>query len=217
LIGKVIYGVYKKEVSCNISYTAINIKKNFAIYLLILYKILKGETMDKDLTTHCDRCGKEIKVVKERQDGKLFYMVHGLFCINIPAFFCEKECFEETIRSMKGFDYLDRDDEGRPVVDVDVMINESLLIDRMYDIIYDVDNPLFPSIVFQRLLEMDPENTKFLYATASLYIGMLAAENTPEDLRKQMNVRLDEVVDDLRRLSPEGFERISRLREYHKV
>jgi len=173
--------------------------------------------MATDLTTHCDRCGKEIRVVKERQDGKLFYLVHGLFCINIPAFFCEKECFEETIKAAKGFEYLDKDDKGRPVVDVDVMINESVVIDKMYDIVYAADNPLFPTIVFQRLLEVDEENVSFLYAVSSLYIGLLAAGKTPPELKAKVSERLGETESDLKKLSPEGYRKISEMRRHYNV
>ncbi|MEC4684631.1 MAG: hypothetical protein VST71_02720 [Nitrospirota bacterium] len=173
--------------------------------------------MATNLITHCDKCGKEIRVVRERQDGKLFYMVHGLFCINIPAFFCEKKCFQETIKAVKGFEYLDKDDKGRPVVDVDVMINESLIIDKMYDIVYAVDNPLFPTLVFQRLLEVDQENISFLYAVSSLYVGLLAAEKTPEDLKAKVTERLEEAESDLKKLSPEGYKKISELRKHYNV
>lgn len=168
-----------------------------------------------DLITHCDRCGKELKVMKEIQDRKVFYIVHGLFCINIPSFFCGKECFKETMANAKGFDYLDRDDKGRPVVDVEVMINESLLLDKMYDIVYEAENPLFPTLVLQRLLAVDPENTRFLYALSSLYVGILSTKKTTKKLKEKINERLTEIELELKRLSPAGYEKLKQMKEYY--
>ncbi len=173
--------------------------------------------MATDLVTHCDKCGKEIRVVKEMQEGRLLYLVHGLFCINIPAFFCEKDCFQETIKTIKKFEYLDEDEKGKPVVDVDVMIDETLVLDKMYDIVYAVDNPMFPTLVFQRLLEVDGENPRFLYALSSLYIGLLAAEKTPRELKDKVRERLGETEEDLRKLSPAGYKKLSELREHYRV
>ncbi len=170
-----------------------------------------------ELSTHCDRCGKEIKVVKETQDGGTFYMVHGLFCINVPAFFCEKECFEETLASIKSFDYMEKDDDGKAVVDVDVMINESLILDKMYDIVYDSDNPLFPTLIFQRLLEVDPGNVRFLYALSSLYVGLIAAENTPDEMREKMKERLQEVEQSLKERSEAGYGRLLEVKKHYGI
>ncbi len=173
--------------------------------------------MKKEFITHCDNCGKEMKVIKESVEGNTMYIVHGLFCINVPGFFCEKECFEDTLSKIKHFDYLDTDDEGKPVIDVEVMINEGLLLDKMYDMVYEVDNPLFPTLVFQRLLAVDPENVKFLYGLSSLYVGLLAAENTPEQWKPRLKDRLKEVESDLKNLSSSGYERLQRLRQHYNV
>ncbi len=173
--------------------------------------------MKKEFMTVCDHCGKEIKVVREIAEGNTMYMIHGLFCINIPGFFCDKECFEESISKAKGLEYFDKDEEGRPVIDVDVMINEGLLLDKMYDIVYEVENPLFPTLVLQRLLAVDPENVRFLYGLSSLYVGLLAAKNTPEEWKPKLLERLEEVAADLKKLSPAGHERLSRLREHYNV
>ncbi|RMG04541.1 MAG: hypothetical protein D6726_03165 [Nitrospirae bacterium] len=168
-----------------------------------------------EYTTNCDRCGKEIKVVKEVQDDKTFYMIHGLFCINIPAFFCEKECFESTISTIKQFDYTEKDDDGKPIIDVDVMINESLLLDRMYDIVYDAENPLYPTLVLQRLLAVDPGNLKFLYGLGSLYLGLLMAENTPEEVKEKIASRLSEVESDMKSQSEEVYKNFLRVKQHY--
>lgn len=173
--------------------------------------------MGKELLTNCDACGKEVMVVRERQDGKRYYLVHGLFCINVPAFFCGQECLNETMKQIKSFDYLGKDEKGRDVVDVDVMINESQLLDKMYEIVYEVDNPLFPTIVFQRILEVDPCNASILYGLASLYVGLLSAATISEELKAKLKERLEEATSDLRQLSPTGYEKVMQLREGHKV
>lgn len=173
--------------------------------------------MKKELKTSCDNCGKQIKVVKDDQQGNTIYMVHGLFCINLPGFFCDKECFDKTIEEAKHIEYIDRDDEGKTFIDVDVMIDETVILDKMYDIVYEVDNPLFPSLVLQRLLAVDPENVKFLYGLSSLYVGLLAAKNTPDTWKPKLLERLTEVEEDLKRLSPTGYKRLKRLREHFNV
>ncbi len=173
--------------------------------------------MSSDFVTHCDRCGKEIKVVREQQDGGVFYLVHGLFCVNIPAFFCERDCFEKTVATVKTFDYLEKDDEGKSILDVDVMINESLLLDRMHDIVYEVDNPLYPTLVLQRLLAVDPQNTRFLYALSSLYVGLIIAENTPSEVKHKLRERLAEVEADLKALSTAGYGRLQQLRKHYNI
>lgn len=173
--------------------------------------------MAVELITNCDRCGSMMKVLREAQGGETFYLVHGLFCINMPAFFCSKECLEAALSEIKSFNYLDRDDEGKTVLDIDVIINESLLLDKMYDIVYDVENPLFPALVLQRVLSVDPENVRLLYALASLYVGLIAAENTSEELRGRLRERLKEVETDLEGLSPEGYKRLAGVKEHYGV
>ncbi|HHN64606.1 MAG TPA: hypothetical protein ENK09_04515 [Nitrospirae bacterium] len=173
--------------------------------------------MKKELMTRCDHCGKEIKVTRNTVDGNTMYMIHGLFCINMPGFFCNKECFEETISEAGSLEIFDRDDEGRPIIDVDVMINETLLLDKMYDIVYEAENPLFPTLILQRVLAVDPENPKFLYGLSSLYVGLLAAENTPQEWKPKLLERLEEVATDLQDLSPSGYKRLLRLRQHYNV
>jgi hypothetical protein len=173
--------------------------------------------MPEEFTTHCDKCGKEIKVVKETRREGTFYLVHGLFCINLPAFFCEKDCFEKTVSTIQSVDYSERDEKGRSIMDVDVMINESLLIDKIHDIVYEVDNPLFPTLIFQRLLEVDPGNVRFLYALSSLYVGLMAADNTPDNVKEKLTERLYEVESDLKKCSSQGYEKLKRLREQYHV
>jgi hypothetical protein len=173
--------------------------------------------MRKELKTVCDSCGREIKVVKDSPQGNTVYMVHGLFCINLPGFFCSKECFNKTLDETKHIEYIDRDDEGKTFIDVDVMIDETLILDKMYDMVYEVDNPLFPTLVFQRLLSVDPENAKFLYGLSSLYAGLLSAKNTPPEWKPKLTERLNECEEDLKRLSTTGYQRLQRLREHFNV
>jgi hypothetical protein len=98
------------------------------------------------------------------------------------------------------------------------MINETLLLDQMYDIIYDAEkNPLFPTLILQRLLAVDPENVRFLYGLSSLYVGLLSAENTPESWKPKLLERLNEVEEDLKRLSDTGYKRLQRLRTHFNV
>lgn len=174
--------------------------------------------MEKTLKTVCDNCGKEITIAKKLHDGSTIYVIQGLFCINVPGFFCERECFDETISKMKGFDYIETDDEGKPSLEVDMMINETMLLDRLYDIVYDTEhNPLFPTVLLQRLLMVDPENVRFLYGLGSLYVGLLAAKTIPQDWKPKITQRLSEVEEDLKRLSEEGHRRLQRLREHFNV
>ncbi len=174
--------------------------------------------MEKTLKTVCDNCGKEITVAKKLHDGQTIYLVQGLFCINVPGFFCERDCFDEAISRMNGFDYIEPDEEGRPALEVDVMINETMLLDRLYDIVYDTEhNPLFPTVLLQRLLMVDPENVRFLYGLASLYVGLLAAKTIPEDWKPKIRQRLTEVEEDLKGLSQEGYLRLQRVKEHFGV
>ncbi len=174
--------------------------------------------MEKVFHTQCDNCGKSIKVSRHEQEGQRFYIVEGLFCINVPGFFCNRDCFDETVTKIKRFDYLDEDDDGRAVLDVEVMINESHLLDKMYDIVYDAErNPLFPTLILQRLLAVDPENERFLYGLSSLYVGLLAAKTTPQQWRPKLLERLNEVEADLKEISEAGYKRLRRLREHYNV
>jgi|GEM_PF-2093557 hypothetical protein len=174
--------------------------------------------MRKELKTTCDNCGKEIKVIRDSGHGNRVYIVHGLFCINVPGFFCARECFDEIISKIKEFDYIEKDESGKPVVYVDVVINETQLLDQMYDIIYEAEkNPLFPTLILQRLLAVDPENVKFLYGLSSLYVGLLSAENTPESWKPKLLERLKEVEEDLKKLSDTGYKRLQRLRAHFNV
>lgn len=174
--------------------------------------------MEKTLKTNCDNCGKEVSVIKKLHEGQTLYVIEGLFCINVPGFFCSRDCFDEVVTKMKGFDYIEPDEEGRPALEVDMMINETMLLDRLYDIVYDTEhNPLFPTVLLQRLLMMDPDNVRFLYGLGSLYVGLLAARTIPQDWKPKIAQRLQEVEDDLKGLSETGYKRLQRLREHYNV
>ncbi len=173
---------------------------------------------EKSLTTNCDNCGKEVTVAKQLHEGQTIYVIQGLFCINVPGFFCSRDCFDETISKIKTFDYIEPDEDGKPALEVDMMINETMLLDRLYDIVYDTEhNPLFPTVLLQRLLMMDPENVRFLYGLGSLYVGLLAAKTIPEGWKPKISTRLQEVEDSLKALSETGYKRLRRLRDHYNV
>jgi len=174
--------------------------------------------MEKILKTQCDHCGKEVIVTKQLHEGQTIYIIQGLFCINIPGFFCSRDCFDETISKMKGFDYVEPDEEGKPALEVDMMINETMLLDRLYDIVYDTEhNPLFPTVLLQRLLMVDPQNVRFLYGLGSLYVGLLAAKTIPDNWKPKIATRLKEVEEDLKNLSETGYKRLQRLKQHYHV